>query len=391
MHLCGLRKTIMRLSEFIRLHQPAIITEWEEYARTCPPAPSMSRTELRDNVAGLLEFIANDLEKPQTREEQLAKAKRRPPETTGTNGTAAEEHAEQRFRKGFDTLEMISEFRVLRASIFKLWICPKTDEGIADMVRLNAAIDQAMTVSLQKYMENERRARSLFLGTLIHDLRNPMNAIMQAAQLLRINDRNPEETRLISMIQRSTRRISQLVSELIDAVRIRLGKGIPIAPVVSNLGEIAREVVDEIHLAHPGRNIKATSTGDLVGEWDNVRMGQLISNLVGNAVQHAGQSADIEVTLTGRTEDVSIIVHNTGSSIPADLLPVIFDPLTRGIGNTASQAHSTSLGLGLFIVHEIVAAHNGKISVTSTEKDGTTFKILIPRKFSGKAVAEEDR
>jgi signal transduction histidine kinase len=378
----------MRLSEFIRANEKAIIMEWEDYARSFPPAPGMTRDELRNNITGLLEFFADNLEECPTRDERQAKAKgmgcKKAP------GQAAVTHAEQRFRKGFDTLEMISEFRVLRASIMKIWACPKTDEGILDLIRFNEAVDEAMTESLQKYMENEKRARSLFLGTLVHDLRNPINAIAQAAQILIMNKSSAEESKLAGMIQTSARRISQLVSELIDAVRVRLGKGIPIAPVVSNLGDIALEVLDEIRLTHPGARINIDTSGDLVGEWDNVRMGQVVSNLIGNAVQHGGHNAAIDVRLAGEQGAVRITVHNMGSVIPPKLVPVIFDPLTRGVPHAKEQPRSTSLGLGLFITHEIVRAHDGDISVTSSKEEGTTFTVTIPRVFSGRAVAGEE-
>lgn len=377
----------MRLFEFIKRNQKAIIAEWENYAGTFPPAPEMSRSELRDDIVGLLEFIAARLEQSGTRGESLEKEKTH---CVSGEGSAPKSHAEQRFRKGFDSLEMVSEFRVLRMSILKLWCCPVTAEGVADMEMFNEAIDQAMSESLQRYMETERRARTLFLGTLVHDLRNPLSAISQAAQILSASPLGEKESRLVSMIGRSSRRISQLISQLIDVVRLRLGKGLPVSPAAANMWTIAKEVVDEIRLGCPGRTIRVLASGDLAGEWDGVRIGQLISNLVGNAVQHGGAEAAVEVELTGEPESVAVSVHNTGPPIPPELLPVIFDPMARGLGKLQERSRTTSLGLGLFISHEIAAAHNGDISVASTEREGTTFTVRLPRKFTGQAVADDE-
>ncbi|MEZ0260397.1 MAG: sensor histidine kinase [Alphaproteobacteria bacterium] len=376
----------MRLAEFIRTNQKAIVIEWEDYARTCPGAPALTRTELRDNIIGLLDFIAKGLEEPQTRGEREAKAKSFSPRSSDGDN-AAEKHAEQRFRKGFDTLEMISEFRVLRATIVKIWSCPRTDEGVMDLNRFNEAIDQVMMESLVRYMENEKRARSLFLGTLIHDLRNPVNAISQAAQLMGMDQPDENQAKLVAIIQRGTKRIGQLATQLIDAVRIRLGKGMPTEPEAMNIGDAAIEVAEEIRVSHPAARINIMASGDLNGEWDPLRMRQMFSSLIGNAVHHGGGA--VEVGLAGEAAKVVIAVHNTGNVIPAELLPVIFDPLTRGLGSITEGAHPASLGLGLFITREIVAAHVGRISVTSTLDEGTVFTVALPKKFAGKALAED--
>jgi RsbT co-antagonist protein rsbRD N-terminal domain len=112
----------MDLAAFIRSKEEAIVAEWEAFAKTyLPSAAHMDRVALRDHVIGLLRFIANDLETSETERERSEKAKGQGPKEGGAHDSAAETHAALRFTGGFDTIEMISEFRALRASVIKLW------------------------------------------------------------------------------------------------------------------------------------------------------------------------------------------------------------------------------------------------------------------------------
>jgi hypothetical protein len=147
----------MALAAFIRSNEEAIIAGWQAFAQTyLPSAAHMDRTALRDHIIGLLKFIADDLETPETERERSEKAKGQGPKGGGENDGAAETHADLRFAAGFDTIEMISEFRALRASVIKLWRAEwtKTDDVLPDLLRFNEAIDQIMTESLSRLRES---------------------------------------------------------------------------------------------------------------------------------------------------------------------------------------------------------------------------------------------
>lgn len=366
----------MRIAEFIANNADHIIADWENFARTCPAAPALDRQELRDNVGGLLKYIVEELERP-----AAEGGPGEGPETCA--GLPAVSHADQRFAKGFDTLEMISEFRALRASITRLWLHQvetATMAELRDLARFNDAVDELMSVSLTRYMEKERHARSLFLGTLIHDIRNPLNAIVQSAQLLEMFDSADErKTRLFAQIHRSAMRVGELVSQLIDTVRVRLGKPLPLARTAMDMAETAALVVEELRSAHPRRTILLSAREPVVGAWDRSRINQIISNLVGNAVTHGSKDAPVTVSVTGEPDEAIISVHNEGPPIPSDELPTVFDPLTRGLARMQGEPDRMSLGLGLFITRQIVLAHGGSISVTSDAEKGTTFTARLPR------------
>src|SRR5208283_492443 len=134
---------------------------------------------------------------------------------------------------------------------------------------------------------------------------------------------------LVSQIEASTSLISRLVSDLIDAVRIHLHKDMPIATAPMEIGSVVQEAVKEVQAAHPDRKILIETSGDLEGEWDRARVGQVLSNLIGNAVRHGWKTSAIAVAAKGAGQEVILSVHDEGA-IPPDAVATVFDPPPRG-------------------------------------------------------------
>jgi signal transduction histidine kinase len=151
------------------------------------------------------------------------------------------------------------------------------------------------------------------------------------------------------------------------------------------MNDVIRGVLDELQQIHPARTIRCTMSADVRGDWDAERLAQVVSNLVGNAIQYGDPAWPIEVRLTTREREAVLEVRSFGSPIPSELLPVIFDPYRRG---EARSSKSQGLGLGLFITHQIVLAHGGHIEVASSLKDGTTFTVRLPRATAAAVDAE---
>jgi K+-sensing histidine kinase KdpD len=279
---------------------------------------------------------------------------------------------------------MMAEFRALRASVIKLWRADwantETGDILPDLLRFNEAIDQVMAESLSRFTDKVNHSGSLFIGTLVHDFRGPLAAVHDSAQALVMRGKlDDEQVKLVSQIETGTSRISRLVSNLLDAVRIRLDKGMPIAPAPMDIGTAVQEAAKEVQAAHPGRKILIETSGDLEGEWDRARVGQVLSNLIGNAVLHGLKTSAIAVAAKGAGQEVILSVHNEGA-IPPDAVATVFDPLPRGEDENQIQSEKARPDLGLFITKEIVTAHGGKIAVTSSEKEGTAFTVHLPRK-----------
>jgi signal transduction histidine kinase len=170
--------------------------------------------------------------------------------------------------------------------------------------------------------------------------------------------------------------MANMVAQLLDLTRSRLAGGIPIDPRPADVSAIVSGIVDELRLVHPDRVIEWQSEGEERGRFDVDRLAQVVSNLVGNALEHGDPSRPISVRLSGEPDQVVLFVHSEGPPIPPDLLPVIFDPYRR---STARDERSKGLGLGLFITEQVVLGHGGTIEVRSSAEEGTTFAVKLPR------------
>jgi signal transduction histidine kinase len=372
----------MRLATFIRSDGAKIISQWESFAQTLMPAADyMSPLALRNHITDILAFIADDIESSQTVFEQKSKSLGK--KVKEFKNSAAEIHAALREAGGFSLDQMVSEFRALRASVTHLWKVRSTEAtnlDIADLTRFNEAIDQVLTVSVAYYSKKLDHSRDMFLGILGHDLRNPLGAIQMSAQLvLKMGTLNERQEMLISLIVASSGRTTEMLDQLLDLTRARLGSGIPVIRAHMDMAFVSRQLVDEMRAMHPDRTFNLEISGDTEGEWDKPRIGQVFSNLLGNAVQYGFTDSPIGVTIKGDSEEIVLSVHNDGVPIPSDKIGRIFRSLTRGEVKNSDQPRSNNLGLGLFITNEIVSAHGGKIGVTSSEKNGTTFTAHFPR------------
>jgi signal transduction histidine kinase len=371
----------MRLADFIRSNRQRIIEEWEAFARTrLPAAAGMSKEVLRNHAGQLLDAVAADMEAPQSPHEQEERSKGR---GSGHRlDVVAETHAGMRVEVGFSVMQLVSEYRALRASVIRLWeeSAPGLPNGErAELTRFNEAIDQALTASLDRYTRKLGTYRDQSLGILGHDLRDPMGAIqMAAAVLVRSEDLPEKHVKMASRILNSVARMQRLVSDLLDLTRTRLGGGIPITPKPMDLGIVCREVIDETRGHHPDRVVLFEGAGSLRGDWDGDRLAQVVSNLVSNAIQHGSEDTPIAVAARDDGEHVLLTIHNEGTPIPETAIDSVFEPMVRTPAH--GPAASSSLGLGLFIVKEIVSAHGGDIRVTSSKEHGTTFAVRLPRR-----------
>jgi signal transduction histidine kinase len=373
----------VHLGAFIRRNEKQIVEHWEAFAGTLmPAAEGMSPLGLRNHILEILAFIADDLESSQTDSEQVKKSEGEKPRNPGQS--AAEIHASLRQAGGFNMEQMVSEFRALRASVIKLWqahLKQATNSDLSDLTRFNESIDQALTEAISFYTRKLDHRRDLSLGVLSHDLRSPIGAMLMSAQLtLKIGPINEHQTMLVSQIIASAHRANEMLDYLLDLTRARLGSGLQVIRKHMDMGFVSRRLVDEMRATYPGRTFTIDIQGETDGNWDKPRIGQVFSNLLGNAVRYGFQDTPIGIKIKGDPEAVLVSVHNEGVPIPPEAMQRIFDPLNRGEHeNSYDGPKSTHLGLGLYITKEIVTAHGGTLDVTSSEENGTTFNAWFPR------------
>lgn len=386
----------MRLADFILANREPILTEWVAFARTCEPAStSMDLEALRDHADEMLTVIAADLKTPQGQQEQSEKAmgQAEPDEPAVT--TAAEDHGADRASSGFTVEQMASEYRALRASVIRLWTRQKgalVPEDVEDLTRFNEAIDQALAESITQFSQDLQQSKEIFLAILGHDLRTPLGAIYTSARfMLDLKELKEPYLTLTQRIARSAERTTQMVGDLLDFTRSRLGGGIPVVRARMNLGRVVRDVVDEVAGAYPDRTVTVDTRKDETGEWDEARVSQALGNLIGNAVQHSAPGTRVDVDVQGDEKCVSIAIHNRGATIAPGQLNGIFNPMKarEWPRSTSAGGPVGNLGLGLYIAERIVAAHDGRIEVKSSDAEGTTFTVYLPRHESRKVAKAE--
>ena len=214
------------------------------------------------------------------------------------------------------------------------------------------------------------------VAVVSHDLRNPLAAITSGIALLpRVGELGERQAAVHASIQKVAARMERLIRDLLDFSRARRRFEMPTSSQPMEMDEIARRVIGEIRIANPGADVRLVTEGEQRGDWDPARMEQAVSNLVSNALQH-GSGSTVWVRSIGATAKVVLEVENAGPAIPAERLAVLFEPFQLGQGDRPGH-----LGLGLFIVREIVRAHGGTIAATSTPAGVTTFRIDLPRRL----------
>lgn len=371
----------MTLADFIDANMDVLLADWVGQARRLGAAPAIPADHLRDSARRLFECIAQDMRTSQSGAEQSAKSYGERPGNAPAMTRAARAHADERFGQGFALDSVIAEYRALRASVVRRWQVGGARGAMADLdelVRFDEAVDQALAESVSRYSSELERTRDLFVGILAHDLRTPLGAIAMSAQYLLQAENLPAQVlRVSATVQRSGARMQRIIEDLVDFTRTRLGGMLPVNIQPANLGNVCRHAIAEIEAFHPGEDMHWVSDGDLSGNWDSDRLGQLLTNLLQNAIDHGRAGGLVTVTTHGTEDSVQLSVSNEGNPIPPAELKAIFDPLMRKPPSAEPRRAGAGLGLGLFIARQIALAHGGTLEARS-DSGGTTFTATLP-------------
>ncbi len=234
------------------------------------------------------------------------------------------------------------------------------------------AAERATEERLQRERETAE-LREQFIAVLGHDLRNPLGSIVNGAHVLDRTVHTVKEHQVIAMMQTAAMRMAGLIDDVLDLTRARLGGGIslnrdrekPLEPVLT-------QVVDELRLASAARVIDAEYKMDQPVNCDRARIGQMLSNLLGNALTHGESDKPVIVRASTRNGSFELWVANAGEAIPESSMAQLFQPFFRGKARASKQG----LGLGLYIASEIAKAHGGELTASST-RDETRFTFTM--------------
>lgn len=252
-----------------------------------------------------------------------------------------------------------------------LFIARDRDKYERELLQARRRLEDAVTQEKDRALLAEQ-----MVGIVSHDLRNPLQTIQMGALVLERTEPTPQQLNVVQRILRAGDRARRLISELLDFTQARLGKGMAVHRAPLALHAVVADMVDELAQAFPGRGLvhHAQGEGECVADAD--RVGQLVGNLVGNAMAYGDPAAAVTVRTEIGPGEARISVHNTGTPIPPHLQASLFEPMVRGEQDGGA---SRSVGLGLFIVREIARAHGGKVEVASSVERGTTFVVTLPR------------
>jgi signal transduction histidine kinase len=250
-----------------------------------------------------------------------------------------------------------------------------------DIIRFNEAIDQALAESVGRYAQAVKKSQNVFLSILGHDLRHPLeDSIMGASLIMSTTYIASKHNELATRIFNSGQRMLKLVNNLLDFTRTQLGSGLPIKVNKTDIVNICLGAVEELRTKYPERAIEFSAKGDREGFWDEARIAQVFSNLVGNALQHGAQREPVTVHLDCGSDEIVARIKNKGAPINRERMQSIFEPLVRFTEeDSIGHANENSLGIGLYITREIVQAHKGVMNVESSNREGTTFTVRLPR------------
>ncbi|WP_437597969.1 ATP-binding protein [Sorangium sp. So ce590] len=376
---------LSRVTVLLRERKDELLREWTSRLRNDPKIPqasALNEEELKDYTPKLLDDLIDSL----SQSARAGKAGGASGQEIGSSD-AAKVHVSHRLAQRYTLAEELRELSVLRSLIVDICARESVILGGEEADLVHATLDEVMitaAVELERASSAELRRdvvlRELFIAVLGHDLRNPLAAIQFAtASLLKREDVTAAVARVVQRIAASNDRAARMVEDMLDLTRIRAHDGLPIEPKPVDLGSICEQVVAELESSHPEHTLHFKARGDALGTWDPGRIGQLMSNLIGNAVDYSPPEEPVQVELRGQKKAVVFEVNNRGIPIPPELLPVIFDPFRRGEQRHEDLRRSKGLGLGLFIAKAIIDAHGGSIQVTSTQEEGTTFRVTLPR------------
>lgn len=359
-------KTAERLQKNI----DKILITWEERVNREVAAAHHQQTKalrnsLPEYLKQLVDALSNTIDRTAARE--------RSDKIDSTR--IGKKHGEDRAgSKNYTINQLITEYHILRQVL-----CDVLEEEapLSEVERevIVCSIEQAVNDAATEYSEILKGVKERISNTLAHDLRNPLTSTKISAELI-LRKLAPDDSLVpkMKLIINNMNRLDQMIVGLLDANRLEAGQSMAIEVKLCDFEGIIREVIDELSLSYPDC-FKLQTKGKCEGYWDESGLRRMVENLLTNAIKYGDVLTTIEISLSQDKNSAELSVHNFGKAIPAEDIPILFEPYRR----LKSSKDKKGWGLGLTMVKGMVDAHHGSITVESDETKGTTFKIKLPR------------
>lgn len=363
------------LAALIRRERHALLTQWRQQVEQLPSAQHLDVPTLNDHIPGLLEELATALQSGS--DETIADA-------LGEGSPSA--HGLQRLRDGFDIVEVVAEYNILRGCIHDL----AENNGLSLQGKpfhiSNLVLDQAIglaveTFATQQALEVQRR-REEYLAFVAHDLRTPLNAISLAANVLELTlpagGAKAETGRLLKTLRRNAQQLEGLVGKVLEEnANLQSEGGVKLERRDLDLWPLVEALVHDLHqeAEASGTHLFNKVPDDLVVYADASLLRRVFQNLLANAIKYTPRGeVIIGAREPGAEGAVECRVSDNGAGIPDELLEKVFDK-----GETDPEAEGGT-GLGLAIVKTFIEAHGGTVAVESKQGLGSTFRFSLPGK-----------
>ena len=364
-----------RLAALIKQDRQALLAQWRQQVRQLPSARQLDTPTLNDHIPDLLEELVIELQCKS--DETVADA---------FNEASPPAHGMQRFKDGFDIIEIVAEYNILRGCLHDL----ADSNGLRMQGKpfhiVNRVLDAAIGLAVQTFATHQalevQRRREEYLAFVAHDLRTPLNAISLAAMILELTlpaeECSAETSQVLKTLRRNVKHLEVLVAKVIDEnANLQTEVGIKLEQRVLDLWPLVEALIHDLHpiAGTDSTRLSNRVPADLVVFADASLLRRVLQNLIANAIKYTPRG---EVTIgardLGAETGVECWISDNGEGIPEELLGKVFDKGETDLENPGG------LGLGLAIVKTFVEAHGGKVSVESTKSLGSTFRFSLPAK-----------
>ena len=360
-------ETLQQVADLIAQHRESLLASWRRHVRKLPSAHQLDEPTLRDHIPGLLDELV----------ECLRRESKQTIVDTLTSGSPPL-HGLERFANGFDIVEVVAEYNILRGCIHELLEANGLALSGKAFHILNRVLDEAIGLAVQTFatqqaLEVERR-RDEYLAFITHDLRTPLSAIAMATRVLEMEMSTTESGPMLRTLRRNLRHLETLVDRVLkESAHVRTDTDVRLERRRIDLWPLIEALIHDLQA------VAGTSTTRLVNDVpeeltafaDASLLRRVFQNLIANAITFTPRG---EVTIGARGTDdggVACWVQDNGTGIPAELLDRVFDKLTTGRDEGGT-------GLGLAIVKSFVEAHGGTVSVESAPGQGAVFRFNLP-------------
>lgn len=356
----------------VRLQQnyQRIMQLWEERARD-EVAASIHQDSLvlQDSLPQYLDQLADELSTKIERTPARINAEQVKSERIG------KQHGRERAGYAdYSMTQLIYEYHILRQVIFQVLEEDAPLEMRERDIIINS-IEQAVNDAATQFSQTLHDIQELFMVTLTHDLRNPLNVIKMGAQLvLRRFERGDAHFDVTAKMLSAIARLDSMIQNLLDASQLRAGQSLKLNFEDCDLEQLVQEVVEDLNFTYQERFV-VVSDSAMMTYCSRKEIRRVIENIATNAVKYGSPDTPITLTLQQTATEISLNIHNEGAPIAPDAQSILFQQFRR----TSNGREQTGWGLGLFLAKSLTEAHQGTIEVESAEGKGTSFIIKLPK------------